>query len=137
VGAVHAHRADRVVVEVNQGGALVPGVLRTVDPNVPLATVHAARAKEARAEPVAALYEQGRVHHVGLFPDLEEQLCSWVPGEGESPDRLDALVWALTALIIAPRGGLAARLAAMTPTEREAYFQRQRAVLAASPLFRV
>jgi phage terminase large subunit-like protein len=73
--------------------------LRTVDRNVPITRVHASRGKQTRAEPVAALYEQGRVHHVGNLPDLEEQLVSWVPGEN-SPDRLDALVHALTNLMV-------------------------------------
>ena len=60
------------------------------------------RSKQARAEPITVLYEQGRVHHVGLFADLEQQMCSWVPGQGESPDRLDALVWDVWALVLEP-----------------------------------
>lgn len=91
--------ADRIVAEVNQGGEMVTHVLRTVDRNVPISTVHAARSKHTRAEPVAALYEQGRIHHVGAFPQLEDQLCAWTPGES-SPDRLDALVWAFTELMV-------------------------------------
>lgn len=89
--------ADRIVAEVNNGGEMVETTLRTVDADVPYKSVHASRGKQARAEPVAALYEQGRVHHVGGFDDLEDQLCGWVPGK-ESPDRLDALVWAVTEL---------------------------------------
>jgi len=130
VSAYRAHAADRDVAEINQGGALVRSVLHTLDPNLPVTAVHAARSKQARAEPVAALYEQGRVHHVGVFSDLEEQLCSWLPGEGESPDRLDALVWAVTSLAIAGQLGLTERLAAMTPQERAAYHAWTAALIA-------
>jgi phage terminase large subunit-like protein len=101
IAAYHLFRADRVVAEINQGGAMVEHTLRTVFPNVPYIGVHASRGKQIRAEPIAALYEQGRVHHVGQFPDLEDQLVNWVPGAEESPDRLDSLVWALTELDIA------------------------------------
>jgi predicted phage terminase large subunit-like protein len=90
--------ADRVVAEANNGGRLVETVLRTVDPSLPLTLVHASRGKLTRAEPIAALYEQGKVRHVGGFPELQDQLCTWVPGAPDSPDRLDALVWALTEL---------------------------------------
>jgi phage terminase large subunit-like protein len=98
---VHAYEkwnADRIVAEANNGGALVETVLRTVDTSLPLTLVHASRGKLTRAEPIAALYEQGKIHHVGGFPELEDQLCTWVPGASDSPDRLDALVWALTEL---------------------------------------
>lgn len=95
--AYHRFKADRVIAEVNQGGLMVETTLRTVAPNVAYKAVHAAKGKVTRAEPVSALYEQGRVHHLGTFPDLEDQLCQWVPGE-KSPDRLDALVWAMTEL---------------------------------------
>ena len=75
--------------------------IRGVDPNIPFRAVRASRGKYLRAEPVSALYEQGRVHHVGFFPDLEDQMCSWTPqGNAKSPDRLDALVWAVTELLI-------------------------------------
>lgn len=97
----HQHRADRVVPEVNQGGDLVTIVLRTIDPLIPITPVFATRGKATRAEPVAALYEQGKVHHVGSFPELEDQMCTWVPGEGDSPDRLDALVWSVYFLMLA------------------------------------
>jgi phage terminase large subunit-like protein len=90
--------ADRVVAEANNGGQLVETVLRTVDPSLPLTLVHASHGKLTRAEPIAAVYEQGKVSHVGSFPELEDQLCTWVPGRSGSPDRLDALVWAFTAL---------------------------------------
>lgn len=91
---------DRIVAEVNNGGDLVGTVLRTVDPSVPVRQVHASRGKRVRAEPVAALYEQGRVHHVGGFTDLEDQMTTWTPESPDSPDRLDALVWAVTDLVI-------------------------------------
>jgi phage terminase large subunit-like protein len=97
--AYHKHRADRILGEVNNGGEMIEHVLRTVDPSVAYRAVHASRGKVARAEPVAALYEQGRVHHVGGFPELEEQCCVYSPG-GPSPDRMDALVWALTDLMV-------------------------------------
>jgi predicted phage terminase large subunit-like protein len=92
--------ADRVIAECNNGGQLVETVLRTQDDRLPVTLVHASRGKHARAEPIAALYEQGRVHHVGCFPELEQQMVEWVPGTGESPDRVDALVWALTWLML-------------------------------------
>lgn len=90
-------RADRIVAEANNGGDLVSTVIRTVDPTVPVTLVHAARGKRTRAEPISALYEQGRVSHVEPFPELEDQMCSYTGAPGEdSPDRMDALVWALT-----------------------------------------
>nr|WP_235871337.1 terminase family protein [Shimia sediminis] len=105
VTAMETWGADRLVAEVNQGGDLVSEVVRQVDPLVPIKPVHAARGKAARAEPVAALYEQGRVFHVGGFGALEDQMCRMTvqgyEGQG-SPDRLDALVWALHELVIEP-----------------------------------
>ena len=82
---------------------MVEAMLRTIDPGVSFKAVHASRGKAVRAEPVASLYEQGRVHHVGTFPALEDQLCGFT-GEraGPSPDRLDALVWALSELMVEP-----------------------------------
>ena len=100
IAAYHQHKADRIVAEANQGGDMVGHTLRTVDRNVPVRLVHASRGKRTRAEPIAAMYEQCRIHHVGFHPQLEDQLCTWVPNEGASPDRLDALVWALTDLMI-------------------------------------
>jgi phage terminase large subunit-like protein len=103
VALYHARQADRVVAEVNQGGAMVEQVLREVDPDLSFRSVHATRGKQARAEPVAALYEQGRVSHVGAFAELEDEMCSAI-GEGQkSPDRLDALVWAVTDLMLRRR----------------------------------
>jgi hypothetical protein len=97
------HKADRIVGERNFGGAMVEYVIRSVDKNVSYKEVVASRGKVVRAEPVSALYEQGNVSHVGEFPDLEDQMCSMTPagyvGEG-SPDRADALVWALTELML-------------------------------------
>ncbi|MCJ2184221.1 terminase family protein [Novosphingobium sp. 1949] len=103
--AAQAWNADRVVAEANQGGAMVASVLRAADLSLPLRLVHASRGKTARAEPVAALYEAGRVHHAGTFPELEDELCGLVAGgayqgPGRSPDRADALVWALTELML-------------------------------------
>jgi phage terminase large subunit-like protein len=99
MAAYHRHRANGIVVEVNQGGDLVRHLLSTLDRHVPIREVRASRGKVARAEPVAALYEQGRIHHVGTFGPLEDQLCGWTPGH-DSPDRLDALVWAVTELML-------------------------------------
>lgn len=105
VAAMDSWNADRLVAEVNQGGDLVAEVIRQVDPNVPYKTVHAARGKVVRAEPVAALYEQGRVFHVGDLGALEDQMCQMslqgFQGKG-SPDRVDALVWAIHELVIEP-----------------------------------
>ena len=98
--------ADALVVEANQGGEMVLSVLRETDASVPVVTVHATRGKYLRADPVALLYEQGRVRHVGAFPALEDELCDFGPGglsSGRSPDRLDALVWALTHLMLQSR----------------------------------
>jgi phage terminase large subunit-like protein len=95
--------ADAIVAEVNQGGELVPAVIRQVDAGVPIRLVRATRGKWIRAEPVAALYARGLVRHVGAWPELEDQLCDFGPdglSGGRSPDRLDALVWALTALML-------------------------------------
>lgn len=101
VEAWRQHRAARVVVEVNQGGDLVRQVLRTVDAAVPVAPVRARLGKLGRAAPVAALYEQGRVAHAGVFAALEDQMTSFTGGDGEgASDRLDALVWALSDLML-------------------------------------
>ena len=94
-----------VVAEVNQGGALVKNAIHTIDPNIVVLEVHSKYGKALRAEPVTLAYEQGRVHHVGFLADLESQMYSWIPGEGKSPDRVDALVHAMTALLIKPPSG--------------------------------
>lgn len=105
IGAMARHNADRLVAEVNQGGDMVAAVIRQIDPLVPLRAVHASRGKVARAEPVAALYEQGRVRHLRGLGDLEDQMCQMTgagyQGRG-SPDRVDALVWAIHDLMIGP-----------------------------------
>lgn len=103
-----AWNADRVVAEANQGGAMVESVLRAANVALPIRLVHARQGKSARAEPVAALYEAGRVRHVGAFPQLEDQLCGLIAGgayhgPGRSPDRADAAVWALSELLLIPR----------------------------------
>jgi phage terminase large subunit-like protein len=94
-------QANMIVAEVNMGGEMVRTVLREIDKTVPVKEVHATRGKWLRAEPVAALYEQGKVKHVGCFPELEDEMCDFGfngLSSGKSPDRLDALVWAITAL---------------------------------------
>ena len=93
------HKADRIVAESNQGGDLVDRILRQVDDSVSVKLIHASKGKYARAEPVASRYEQGRVHHIGIHRELEDQLCSYSPEfTKKSPDRLDALVYAITEL---------------------------------------
>ena len=91
--------ADRIIAETNNGGDLVERIIRLVDKNIPYTSVHASRGKVVRAEPISALYEQRKVHHVGLFPELEDQMCSFIGQKKPSPDRLDALVWAITHLL--------------------------------------
>lgn len=111
LAAYHASEADCIVAEVNQGGELVEAVLRQVDRTVPIRCVRASRGKFVRAEPVAALYEQARVFHVGSLPELEDEMSDFGPdglSGGRSPDRVDALVWALTALML--KGGVEPRV---------------------------
>jgi phage terminase large subunit-like protein len=103
VALYHARGASRVVAEVNQGGAMVEQILREVDAALSFRAVHATKAKRARAEPVAALYEQGRVRHAGAFPELEDEMCSAIGEGAKSPDRLDALVWAVGDLLLRRR----------------------------------
>jgi phage terminase large subunit-like protein len=105
VAAYNEFEADVIVAEANYGGAMVESTIRQVGPGVPVRVVTASRGKRQRAEPVSALYEQGRVHHVGPFPQLEDQMCGWVPESGRSPDRMDALVWAVTLLSQPARRG--------------------------------
>src|SRR5205085_4693215 len=142
IAAYRAHHADRIIAEINNGGDMVEATLRMVDPNMPFRAVHASRGKIARAEPVATLYEQGKVRHLGAFPILEDQMCAFTrdasfspsPASGggrgggwnaisASPDRVDALVWALSDLLVSPmpHAGIFDRyreLAASTATER-------------------
>jgi phage terminase large subunit-like protein len=99
VQAYERHKADRIVAEVNNGGDLVIHLLQQVKPGIPTKKVTATRGKQLRAEPIAALYEQGRVHHIGYYTELEDEMCEFEPGiTKNSPDRMDALVWALTEL---------------------------------------
>ena len=99
VAAAKEFKADRIVCEANQGGDMVSHTIRTVDPHASIRQVHATQGKMRRAEPIAALYEQGKVHHVGMYEQMEDQMCTWDPLTGDpSPDRLDALVWGLTEL---------------------------------------
>lgn len=105
IAAYRTYKADRIIAEVNNGGEMVGNTLRMVDENVPFTAVHASRGKVTRAEPVSALYEQGRMHHVGPFPQLEDQMTNFTSdfdrqAAGYSPDRLDALVWATTELLV-------------------------------------
>ncbi len=100
-----AKHADRIVAEVNNGGEMVETTLRMVDENVAYTAVHASKGKAIRAEPVSALYEQNKVHHVGALARLEDQMCAFTSdfdrkANGYSPDRMDALVWALTELMV-------------------------------------
>lgn len=101
----HRLEADLIIAEVNQGGDMVTTILAQIDQSVPVKAVRASRGKYTRAEPVAALYERGLVHHVGALPKLEDEMCDFALGglsSGRSPDRLDALVWALTELMLKP-----------------------------------
>ncbi len=105
VSAAEAYGADRVIAEANNGGDMVVSVLRSIEAALPVRKVHASRGKVARAEPVASLYAGGRVVHLGVFPALEDEMCGMVAGggyegPGRSPDRADALVWALTELML-------------------------------------
>ena len=103
IEANQRHKADRIVAEINNGGAMVEATIGALDPLVSFKSVHASRGKVVRAEPIAALYKQRKVHYVGNFPTLEDQMCAFTSDfdrarVGYSPDRVDALVWALTEL---------------------------------------
>jgi phage terminase large subunit-like protein len=108
VTAYQRHKADRIIAEVNNGGLMVEETLRMISRSVSYKAVHASRGKVIRAEPVSALYEQRKIHHVGTFTQLEDQLCSFTSDfdrtrAGYSPDRLDALVWSLSELLVGPQ----------------------------------
>jgi phage terminase large subunit-like protein len=114
ISLYRARQADRIIAEVNNGGDMVEATLRMIDPSISFAAVRASRGKVTRAEPVAALYEQGRVRHLGVFSQLEDQMCAFTSeahassknhSAGHSPDRVDALVWALTGLLVEPMPG--------------------------------
>jgi phage terminase large subunit-like protein len=101
VNAYYEFKADRIIGETNNGGEMIESVLRMVDRSVPYKAVHASRGKITRAEPISALYEQGRCHHVGAFPILEDQMCDYDAKTTKySPDRMDALVWGFTDLML-------------------------------------
>lgn len=97
VAAYYRHKADLIVAEANNGGEMVAQVIKQVDASVPVKLVHASRGKATRAEPIAAIGESGRDHHVGSFPALEDEMCLWIPGD-PSPNRMDAKVWMMTEL---------------------------------------
>jgi phage terminase large subunit-like protein len=108
-----------VVAEVNQGGALVRNAINTIDPTIKVFEVHSKHGKALRAEPIVLAYEQQRIHHIGYLAELEDQMTSWIPGEGKSPDRVDALVHAMTALMIKPpQGFIGGKLTAKSPASR-------------------
>lgn len=106
VTVYNLHQADRVIAEVNNGGDMVENTVRVSlgGEDLPFKQIRASRGKALRAEPVAALYAEGRVHHVGIFEELEKQQTNWVPGKGQSPDNLDSAVYAVTNLLLGPRG---------------------------------
>ncbi len=97
----HKLKCDAIIAESNQGGEMVSTVIHQVDPSVPVKLVHASRGKATRAEPISAKYEHNQIHHVGKFEKLEDELCLWLPGDN-SPNRLDALVWAMHSLMLGP-----------------------------------
>lgn len=99
LGAYETYKASTIVAETNQGGDLIEHTLKTINRNISYKKVHASRGKITRAEPVSALYEQGRISHHGIFEEVESQMCEWVPGD-DSPDNMDALVWAFTDLMV-------------------------------------
>ena len=98
VNLYHETNADKIIAETNNGGDMIIMLMKQVDSSIAVKKVTATRGKQLRAEPISSLYEQGRVHHVGYFEQLEMQMCEWTPISTDSPDRLDALVWALTEL---------------------------------------
>ena len=108
VTAFDEYECDNIIVEVNQGGDMVSSTLRTVRPHLPIREVRATKGKRLRAEPISALYEQSRIHHVGVLDSLETQMTTWTPDDPKSPDRLDALVHGLTDLM--QQGGAEAYL---------------------------
>ncbi len=118
IAAYNKYKADRMIAETNNGGDMIENTIRTVrdkhsddmGKHIAFKQVRASRGKHTRAEPIAALYEQFKVHHVGTFPELEDQMCQWIPGD-DSPDRLDALVWAFTELMVDGLGTMRATAA--------------------------
>lgn len=105
------YKADRIIAEINKGGDMVESILRNIDKNISYKSVRALRGKHLRAEPVVAFYEQQRVLHTKPFLKLEDQMCTYVPGfSRKSPDRMDALVWAVTELLLIPKKTHSARI---------------------------
>jgi phage terminase large subunit-like protein len=104
IAMYHRLKANEIVAEANNGGEMVRTIIQSVDPGVPVRLVWAAQGKQTRAEPVSMLYEQGRAHHVGTLPALEDEMCSWTPYDGKSPNRIDALVWAYYGLGLTETG---------------------------------
>jgi predicted phage terminase large subunit-like protein len=105
VAAYHRWSADRIIAEKNNGGDMIASTIRSIEANIPFRAVHASRGKVIRAEPISALYEQGKIHHCGTFPELEDQMCAFTSDfdrsrSGYSPDRLDAMVWAFSELML-------------------------------------
>lgn len=98
VTAFDKWRANRMVAEVNNGGDMVGETIKAIRSTIPYEAVRATKGKRVRAEPASSLYEQGRIHHLGSFPELEDEMTTWSPDSKDSPDRMDALVWGLTAL---------------------------------------
>jgi predicted phage terminase large subunit-like protein len=129
VTAYKQHRADRVIIEKNQGGDMAENTLRMIDKNVPVRAVVASRGKIVRAEPVSALYEQNRVSHVGAFDLLEDQLCTFEAGSAHSPDRLDALVYGLSDLLIGFEAPMNWHPPATGPGRSELYGQVEQGIL--------
>jgi len=130
ITAYHLHKCDRIIGEVNNGGDLVETVIRNIEKYIPYTAVRASRGKQTRAEPVAALYERKMIHHIGTFPELEDQLCGWEPGMAQSPDRLDALVWAFTELMTGTELSPVEHIAAM---QRRAQLARERTYVHGKP----
>jgi phage terminase large subunit-like protein len=108
ISAYYEWDADRIVAEKNYGGDMVATVIRNMSPEVSYKDVTASRGKYLRAEPIAAFYERGKVHHVGRYNKLEDEMCLWLPGD-KSPNRMDALVWALTDLMAQSKGSFILR----------------------------
>jgi hypothetical protein len=119
VTAYYRAKADCIVAEANNGGEMVALTIAQVDRSVPVRLVHASRGKQTRAEPIAALYEKRQAHHVGAFPVLEDELCMWTPGDA-SPNRMDALVWAGSELMLAQESNFLATLRAQQERKQKA-----------------
>ena len=121
VAKYREHEADKIIAEVNNGGDMIGLTINTVDQGCAYEAVRASRGKRTRAEPVASLYEQGRVHHVGVLPTLEDEMCTWDPmSSTRSPNRIDALVWAVWSLLVCPDDAFLQVMAAENEARRQA-----------------